>query len=263
MTDTTTPRTHVEHEVASQPACWAAGRRRRPRARRRAASAGRACRRRRLRHVAVRRPGLRRPARGRRCTARRTPSRPASTASVGATTGSWRSPARGRRPRCSTSLPGSPLATDRRRSRRSPSTVRRPIAALATTSSSPAVRRRAVGGADTLPDVRPGAAARLARRGPRERHRGRPPAAVTQLAPRRRRGRPPDHVPRQRLGGGDRRGGGAEVPGGGRLLDRVVPGDGVPPRPDQRERTGDRRVGVRRRRRAGSPATSRRRARSS
>ena len=62
--------------------------------------------------------------------------------------------------------------------------------------------------------------------------------ALTDAAP----GRPDasSRSPSSALGwaGGDRRGGGAQVPRGRRLLDRVLPGDGVPPRPDQRQRAG-------------------------
>ena len=85
----------------------------------------------------------------------------------------------------------------------------------------------------------------LARRGPRRRRS--PPRRTALAAP-----LPvePGDIASSRssaaAGRRPRRGGGAEVPRGGRRLDRGVPGDGVPPRADQRERRGHRGVGVRR-----------------
>ena len=111
----------------------------------------------------------------------------------------------------------------------------------------PADGGRGVGGADRVPHHRrsPSSAPRSATTS--RACAGRRRAGAHRPAP----GRPDSDragdLRRRRLGRRDRRGGGAQVPRGRRLLDRVLPGDGVPTRPDQRERAGHRRLGLRRR----------------
>ncbi len=123
MTDTTRPRPHVEHEVDSQPQCWAQAvaavpeqSSLLPNSGERVAVIGCGT----SLYVARAYAALREAA----ATARRTPSRPANTASGGATTASWRSLARGPRRRCSTRSTRSERMTTAQRSRRSLSTRR-------------------------------------------------------------------------------------------------------------------------------------------
>ena len=184
MTDTTTPRTHVEHELASQPECWAqavaaAARARSPACRRRASVSPSS--------VAAR-----------RCTSPgRTP--PCARPAVHGETDAFPASEYRVRPALRPCRGDLPLGDDdrgarRARADRAPTTAptitaitvdgATPIAALAdATSIALAVRRRAVGGADPLPDHGPGAAARLARRGPRRASSPPAPAAVSSPLP--------------------------------------------------------------------------------
>ena len=85
------------------------------------------------------------------------------------------------------------------------------------------------------------------RRGPHRRHRGRPRGAGAGrgAGPGRPGGRRAAHLPRPRLDRRAGRGGGAEAARVGPAVDRVLPRDGVPPRPDQHRGAGAGDLGVR------------------
>ena len=220
-------------------------------------AARRAGRGRRLRHVALHGAGATRRCARAPASASPTPGRRPSTGSTAATTGCWRSPAPAPRPRCVDLLRGRAAAPV-------PATVdhRRRPALRCSTSPTPiltAAGRRAVRGADPVRDHHPGDAALAPRRGPDRGGRAGPGRCST---PTRARSAPAvdrraDHLRRPRLDQRHRPGGGAQAAGVGPAVDRVLPDDGVPPRPDQHQRARPGRLGLRRPGRRASPTTSR------
>ncbi len=117
--------------------------------------------------------------------------------------------------------------------------------------------RRAVRRADPVRDRHPGVAAQPPRGGPH------PGGGAGAAGPRRRRVEPrpgrdrrPDHLRRARMDQRPGERGGAEAAGVRPAVDRVLPDDGVPPRPGEHQRSRPGGVGLRRAGRGTSPTTS-------